>query len=135
MAMTAAASASRWPSAFYDIRHRVSRELHAVERNRILTGLALGYEPQGAPDFGLDRARLASPGERYAVLLHATARPDKEWPEANWIALGNALDAKRNRTGAAVGHADRSARAANASPPPCRARAFPSARRSTRSPV
>ena len=78
-------------AAFYDMRHRVSRDRHAVERNRILTGLALGYEPEGAPDFGLDRARLVSPGERYAVLLHATARPEKEWPEANWIALGNAL--------------------------------------------
>jgi heptosyltransferase-1 len=78
-------------AAFYDIRHRVSRDLHAVERNRILSGLALGYTPQGAPDFGLDRARLASAGPRYGVLLHATARPEKEWPEAHWIALGNAL--------------------------------------------
>jgi len=78
-------------AVFYDIRHHVSRDRHAVERNRILTGLALGYEPQGAPDFGLDRARLAKPGEHYAVLLHSTARPEKEWPEANWIALGNAL--------------------------------------------
>src|SRR5665647_442683 len=81
-------------SVFYDVRHRVSRAVHAVERNRILTGLALGYEPQGAPDFGLDRARLASAGPRYAVLLHATARPEKEWPEANWIALGHALASK-----------------------------------------
>jgi heptosyltransferase-1 len=76
---------------FYDVRHRVSRDLHAVERNRILSGLSLGYESQGAPDFGLDRSRLRVPGERYAVLLHATARPDKQWPEANWIALGKAL--------------------------------------------
>ena len=68
-------------SAFYDIRHRVSRDLHAVERNRILTGLALGYVPQGAPDFGLARARFAGSGPRYAVLLHATARASKEWPE------------------------------------------------------
>ncbi len=81
-------------SAFYDIRHRVARDRHAVERNRILTGLALGYLPEGPPDFGLDRAQLASPGARYAVLLHATARADKEWPEANWIALGHALSAK-----------------------------------------
>src|SRR5450756_474124 len=43
---------------FYDVRHSVSRDLHAVERNRILSGLALGYAPQGAPDFGLDRARF-----------------------------------------------------------------------------
>lgn len=78
-------------SMFYDVRYAVSRELHAVDRNRILCGLALGYTPQGAPDFGLDRARFAAKGARYAVLLHATARPEKEWPEANWIALGKAL--------------------------------------------
>ncbi len=78
-------------ATFYDVRHRVSRDLHAIERNRILSGLALDYKPQGAPDFGLDRARFAAPGERYAVLLHATAEPRKLWPEANWIALGKAL--------------------------------------------
>ena len=76
---------------FYDLRHRVSRNLHAVERNRLLSGLALGFTPQGAPDFGLARARFAVPGERYAVLLHATGRLSKEWPETNWIALGHAL--------------------------------------------
>jgi lipopolysaccharide heptosyltransferase I len=76
---------------FYDVRHNVGRDLHAIERNRILSGLALGYRPQGTPDFGLDRARFAAPNGRYAVLLHATARPGKEWPEADWIALGKAL--------------------------------------------
>ncbi len=40
----------------------------------MLSGLALGYTPQGAPDFGLERARFAGAGGRYAVLLHATAR-------------------------------------------------------------
>jgi heptosyltransferase-1 len=78
-------------AAFYDVRHSVSRDLHAVQRNRILTGAALGYRPEGAPDFGLDRAKLAQPGDRYAVLLHATAREEKQWPEENWIALGTAL--------------------------------------------
>ena len=76
---------------FYDRRYTVSRELHAVERNRRLCGLALGYAPQGAPDFGLERARFARPSDRYAVLLHATARESKQWPEANWIALGKVL--------------------------------------------
>lgn len=79
-------------SPFYDVRHRVDRSLHAVERNRILSGLALGYKPHGAPDFGLDRARFATDGSRYAVLLHATARPEKQWPETHWIALGKALE-------------------------------------------
>jgi heptosyltransferase-1 len=78
-------------AAFYDVRHAVSRDLHAVERNRILTGKGLGYEPQGAPDFGLDRARLTSPGRRYAIFLHATARAEKQWPEQNWVALGQSL--------------------------------------------
>jgi heptosyltransferase-1 len=78
-------------AAFYDVRHTIGRELHAVERNRILTGRALGYEPQGAPDFGLDRAGLAKPDGRYAIFLHATARAEKQWPEENWIALGKAL--------------------------------------------
>lgn len=78
-------------AAFYDVRYRVSRDLHAVTRNRTLSGLALGYTPQGAPDFGLDRAGFAVPGDRYAVLLHATARPSKQWQEENWVALGQAL--------------------------------------------
>lgn len=79
-------------SAFYDKRYRISRDLHAVERNRLLSGLALGYSPQGAPDFGLDRARFSRTGSRYGLLLHATARPEKLWPEEHWISLGKRLD-------------------------------------------
>jgi len=78
-------------SIFYDVRYRVGRNLHAVERNRILSGLALGYAPQGSPDYGLDLAKFTGAGTRYAVLLHATARPEKLWAETNWIALGKAL--------------------------------------------
>jgi heptosyltransferase-1 len=79
-------------SAFYDERYSVSRELHAVERNRVLSGLALGYSPRDAPDFGLERTRLSGAESRYGLLLHATARPEKLWPEENWIALGKRLD-------------------------------------------
>ena len=78
-------------AAFYDVRHAVSRELHAVDRNRILSGLALGYTSQGKPDFGLDRARFIKAGAPYVVLLHATAQPQKEWPLENWIALGHQI--------------------------------------------
>ena len=78
-------------SMFYDARHRVSRQLHAIERNRRLAGLALGYQPQGAADYGLDRSALRVSDERYALLLHGTARPEKEWPVQNWIALGNKI--------------------------------------------
>jgi heptosyltransferase-1 len=78
-------------SVFYDVRHAVSRELHAVERNRVLSGLALDYAPRGAPDFGLDRARFHGDRAPYAVLLHATARMEKEWAVENWIALGQSM--------------------------------------------
>ena len=78
-------------SAFYDERYRVSRDLHAVERNRILSGLALGYSPRGVPDFGLDRARFSGAASRYGLLLHATARREKLWPEEHWTALGKGL--------------------------------------------
>jgi heptosyltransferase I len=80
-------------SLFYDVRHKVDRGLHAIKRNRLLTGMALGYTPDEAMDFGLDRARAATASnERYAVLLHSTARPEKEWSVERWIALGSALE-------------------------------------------
>ena len=87
------ASSVREPlaSACYDVRYRVDRNLHAVERNRILSGRALGYTPQGAPSFGLDRRRFTTDTSRYAIFLHATTRPEKQWPETNWITLGKAL--------------------------------------------
>ncbi|MFL6798307.1 MAG: lipopolysaccharide heptosyltransferase I [Xanthobacteraceae bacterium] len=76
----------------YDVRHTVSRNLHAVTRNRLLTGLALGYVPTGAPEFGLDRKALRLGGhEPYGMLLHGTARAEKEWPPESWIALGRVL--------------------------------------------
>jgi heptosyltransferase-1 len=78
----------------YDVRHRVARDLHAIARNRLLTGRALGYAPDGGIDFGLARDRLAAPGDTYGILLHATARPEKEWPEASWIALARMLAAR-----------------------------------------
>jgi heptosyltransferase I len=83
-------------SMFYDARHVVSRNLHAIERNRQLTGLALGYAPEGAANYGLDREKLRAGQERYGVLLHGTARREKEWAVSNWIALAKSL-AKNGR--------------------------------------
>jgi heptosyltransferase-1 len=82
-------------SLFYDVRHRVEWGAHAIVRNRALCGLALGYAPTPPIDFGLDRTKIArpAPAGNYAVLLHATARPVKEWAEAHWSAVARgALD-------------------------------------------
>ena len=77
---------------YYDVRHAVSRDLHAIVRNRTLTGLALGYKPRATIDYGLPRENFERAG-RYGLLLHSTARPEKLWPTDSWIALGNALRA------------------------------------------
>lgn len=83
-----AASIKERPAAwFYDVKHAVPRTLHAIERNRLLTARALGYEMAGKPDYGLDRRRLATPASRYGILLHGTARREKQWPEDHWRAL------------------------------------------------
>jgi heptosyltransferase-1 len=85
----------RAAASLYSVQHRVPRGLHAVARNRLLSGLALGYAMDGDIDFGLQRDKLANPAELpYGVLLHATARAEKEWPETSWIALGRRLEAR-----------------------------------------
>ena len=78
---------------FYDVRHRVEWGAHAIFRNRALCGLALGYSPKPPIDFGLDRTKIARarPARPYAVLLHATARPTKEWAEAHWVAAARGV--------------------------------------------
>lgn len=81
-------------SLFYDRTFSVAKDRHAVERNRQLAGQALGYIPQGEPDYGIRTADVALPwlpAEPYAVLLHATSRDDKLWAEPNWLALGKYL--------------------------------------------
>jgi len=81
---------------FYDVRHAVPRQQHAVERNRQLAAAALGSALPAACDYGL-RAEgpppLDLPGA-YAALLTMTSRADKLWPEVEWIELGRLLAAR-----------------------------------------
>lgn len=76
-------------SSFYASRHSVSRDLHAVTRNRRLTSLALGYALPEGIDYGL--TRTAPVQTRSAILLHGTSRASKEWGEEKWIGLGARL--------------------------------------------
>ena len=86
------ASAREWLApVFYDVRHAVPRELHAVERNRRLAAASLGYSFSASADYGL-RAP-AGPASGYVVLLTMTSRADKLWPEERWIELGRGLRA------------------------------------------
>ena len=78
----------------YDVRTRVPRGLHAVQRNRLLVAAAFGYRVQGPPRYDLIHAPLPplwAPRGPYAVLLHAASRADKRWSESHWIALAQRL--------------------------------------------
>jgi heptosyltransferase-1 len=133
----------------YAAKFAVSPTLHAVTRNRQLVAQAAGYALHDNPDYGLavppppcsastaKRAggfpapsccavgsSVASPAPGIAnnkvMLLTATSRDDKLWPEENWIALGRALYAQGLRcllpTSFALPEQARTARLAQAIP-------------------
>ncbi|MEO5330863.1 MAG: lipopolysaccharide heptosyltransferase I [Magnetococcus sp. YQC-5] len=82
----------REPLAAFLYRHTtpIPKELHAVERIRLLFASALGLPPpEGPPDFGLDPACFGvPPSERpYLMFLHGTTWFSKQWPEPHWYAL------------------------------------------------
>jgi heptosyltransferase-1 len=85
--------ASRW----YQRRYAISKEMHAVERNRALVAAALGYQPHGPCDYGLPTTwplPTDLPAGPYVVCLHATSRVDKYWPADSWIELGKQLNSR-----------------------------------------
>lgn len=89
---------------FYNQRHFVSRNQHALAMYRQLAAHALRYAlPHTLPDYGLPTAHIASSMTNdfansiklpvhYVTALHATSRDSKLWPVAYWVALGNALN-------------------------------------------
>ncbi len=107
-----AAASAREPlaSRFYDECFEVAKALHAVERNRRLAAQAAGYEHAGAPDYGIAVPPAPTPGLT-AVLLTATSRDDKLWPEQDWVALGRELHARGLHCLLPAGNADERERA------------------------
>ena len=75
-----------------DHRINVPRELHAVERTRLLFALALSYPlPATMGDYGLQDTFTANreAGRAHPALMffHGTARAQKLWPEDHWVTL------------------------------------------------
>ncbi len=79
------------------------KSVHAVKRYRALAAWALHYKADTPAQYGV-RASITSiagarltwppPNAPYAVLVHATARASKLWPESHWVALAQALNAR-----------------------------------------
>lgn len=78
-------------SWFYNYRHHVSRQQHAVERVRALFAASLRYKhPTERGDYAIaSHFVVQHPADAtpYLVFLHATTRDEKHWPEAHWREL------------------------------------------------
>ncbi|OHT22591.1 lipopolysaccharide heptosyltransferase RfaC [Providencia stuartii] len=78
-------------SFFYDYKHQISKQQHAVERIRQLFAASLGYDcPKTQGDYAIAQHFLHAPTElqgEYVVFLHSTTRDDKHWPEEYWRSL------------------------------------------------
>lgn len=89
-----------WASRCYQHVHRISYQQHAVIRNRTLVAHSLGYAlSTTAPDYGIYASNVQLPTEvnittPFVIGLHGTSRDSKLWDEANWIALGQQLQAQ-----------------------------------------
>lgn len=98
---------------FYDVRHSVPRDLHAIERLRRLFADALGYpRPTAPPRYGLDVARLSDGArERSLVLVHGASWGTKLWPAEAWRALAARASAEGWRVLVPAHGAEEAARA------------------------
>jgi len=78
-------------SWFYNVRHSIAKDQHAVERIRQLFALSLGYSlPQEKGDYMIANHFLSpysSVEAPYLIFLHATTRDEKHWPEQHWRGL------------------------------------------------
>lgn len=97
-------SSAREPIArhFYNYCFAVSRDLHAVMRNRRLVALALGYAINEVtlnygikvlPNHDLSCTQSVLP-TKFILALHGTSRDSKLWVIEHWVALGKKLQAQ-----------------------------------------
>jgi len=117
-----AAEIAREPLAayFYDETFVIPKNLHAVDRYRWLAAAAFAYEPNlpldygiVAPDFNVavNGWMSSSNAANYCVLLTATSRADKLWPETAWVQLGRVLNEQGLACILPSGNAEETARA------------------------
>lgn len=84
-------------STFYHQKLTIPRDIHAVERIRLLFSKALKYElPAERGDYGV-RANLKRGSDKLPASLlffHGTAREEKLWPEEYWVSLARLQEAR-----------------------------------------
>ncbi|MFM9940150.1 MAG: lipopolysaccharide heptosyltransferase I [Hyphomicrobiaceae bacterium] len=81
-------SPARW---LVDHAIRIEPRTHVLDRSRALAALAIGYQVDGSPQFGLRQIAPPMSHSPTVVFAHGSSRADKLWPEASWIELGTRL--------------------------------------------
>lgn len=79
---------------FHQVHHAVSPAQHFAARARLLAASALGYEVSGPPRWRwtVPPPPPCTPDRPYVVVVHATSREDKRWPDDRWRALVAEVD-------------------------------------------
>jgi heptosyltransferase-1 len=87
----------RLASLAYHHKIAVPRDMHAVERTRLLFAHALGYEvPPQKGDYGVRSGLQPAADDDMPpglLFFHGTARAEKLWPEPKWLQLAELADA------------------------------------------
>ena len=117
----AAATSVDYPGALLDIRHRISDDVHEVERSLDLVR-TVGYELPSGDDgrLAIKRAggRPAEVGDEPYVVLHPGASvPARAWPAERYAALANTLVERGWRVVITGGRGERNLTARVARPP------------------
>ena len=81
---------TRWVA---DVAIDIEPHSHAMTRGRLMCAKALHYEVPSLLQYGLNPSKNTQHpgtqnGKNLVVFVHGTSRADKEWPLANWHALG-----------------------------------------------
>ncbi|OCG31647.1 lipopolysaccharide heptosyltransferase 1 [Gilliamella sp. Fer2-1] len=75
-------------SWFYDVKHSIPKQMHAIERIRLLFAQSLQYkQPDSIGDYAIAQHFLSSlpdDNQQYLIFLHATTRDEKHWSEEAW---------------------------------------------------
>ncbi|CUR53493.1 Lipopolysaccharide heptosyltransferase 1 [Serratia symbiotica] len=76
-------------SFFYNYKHNVNKQQHAVERIRELFSKSLYYsKPNNYGNYSINKQLFFNlqkkDTKQYLVFLHSTTRSNKHWPEKNW---------------------------------------------------
>ena len=87
--MDRASARERLAALAYDHPLAVPRDMHAVERSRLLFARALSYALPATPaDYGIGAGITAATNLPPTLLFfHGSARAEKLWPEEHWMAL------------------------------------------------